>query len=748
MKTTWIKLILVTFCCTGIFNTLLAQEWYTGPSSPTHLAPVPNLVQGATGGDYTTKDIGVDKDGNVYVVGEYTGTFGNTASVNGSYDGFIAKFSATGTLLYVSTVATIADDRLTGIAVDINGNAYFTGYFNDFTVTIKRVFPTVAGNTVTMAPSGGGGLAGITHGVFGRLNPTGTVAWAQQVTTYNSPTCGASNYSEGIDVAIDESFTIPIAVFGGITTSNTIFAKGLPNNTCNASNNITAINPHPDYVIPMGYTVAYNNCGKLLWAKVIQPITSNSAQSEVRGVSVRRSNVYPNQNGVFITGSYYGGNIFPGNPNITMNTSGQKGFVARLNVNTGNVEWVDDIAGDYVTGKAISLATDGGDIQPVVAGDFYSTSTLSFNNGVTANAVSYNYEVFVAKYSYGGACQWARAAGGTYDDEVNGITCSKTSMGEIYITGSYVNNFNFGGVGLANTYGSFNTLNHHLYLAKLDSWGNTFWADDLHGDCSAEYSIGENVCVNGAGVARPYVTGLIGNTYLNYPKPGYEINLLPNSGTQCGFYAAHYNDVCTNTPYMNFNVNRMPGSTSATISFTAGMIGPMQIFYRPKMQTVYPDPKCYDPTPWNTTLYNVSSPGPKTVTISGLMPSSIYEWGVIGMGVCGTENNTMPISGMQIETTILAKQNENDLSALNETETSVVCYPNPFQEELNISIEGQVTENSSFHLYNSIGQVMIKTEFVKGQNQYTMSTSHLASGSYFYVVYVNGQRKQSGVLHK
>jgi uncharacterized protein (TIGR03437 family) len=97
--------------------------------------------------------VGVDGAGNIYIAGlsnsmdlpvtkgaYQTGYAGGTGSVL-SGDAFIAKYSPTGALVYLTYLGGQKDDVATALAVDAAGNAYVTGYTNstDFPVTANAL---------------------------------------------------------------------------------------------------------------------------------------------------------------------------------------------------------------------------------------------------------------------------------------------------------------------------------------------------------------------------------------------------------------------------------------------------------------------------------------------------------------------------------------------------------------------------------------------------------------------------------
>ena len=79
--------------------------------------------------------VSVDEDGNVYIVGSTT-SFGA-----GANDAFIAKFSSNGDLIWDRTWGTSSIEGAYGIAVDVHGNVYVTGNTQAYHLTrLEDVF--------------------------------------------------------------------------------------------------------------------------------------------------------------------------------------------------------------------------------------------------------------------------------------------------------------------------------------------------------------------------------------------------------------------------------------------------------------------------------------------------------------------------------------------------------------------------------------------------------------------------------
>src|SRR5439155_7148538 len=79
------------------------------------------------------KAIALDTNGNILVVGSFTGVAdvgGGLMTSAGGQDIFIAKYSSAGVPQWVRQFGTTTDDGANSIAVDRNGNVVITGYFS------------------------------------------------------------------------------------------------------------------------------------------------------------------------------------------------------------------------------------------------------------------------------------------------------------------------------------------------------------------------------------------------------------------------------------------------------------------------------------------------------------------------------------------------------------------------------------------------------------------------------------------
>ncbi len=121
------------------------------------------------GGFYDTiKTIRTNAAGEFYIAGATTSddmptTPGADQIFGGGilHDGFVAKFSASGLLIYSTYIGNNADDFITGMALDAAGNAFVVGYSLAPLSTDAQAF------VIKVTDTGGGHLTFIPNDVFG-----------------------------------------------------------------------------------------------------------------------------------------------------------------------------------------------------------------------------------------------------------------------------------------------------------------------------------------------------------------------------------------------------------------------------------------------------------------------------------------------------------------------------------------------------------------------------------------------------
>ena len=116
--------------------------------------------------------VAVDSAGNAYITGHTGGSLGGPNA--GGLDYFLAKYDASGVLLWTHQAGTSASEQSNGVAVDSAGNAYVTG----------RTFGSLGGHNV-----------GGEDAFVAKYDTSGTLLWTRQF--------GTSQYDCAWGVAVD-----------------------------------------------------------------------------------------------------------------------------------------------------------------------------------------------------------------------------------------------------------------------------------------------------------------------------------------------------------------------------------------------------------------------------------------------------------------------------------------------------------------------------------------------------------------
>ena len=318
---------------------------------------------GGNGADYAPS-ITTDTLGNVYTTGGFqgivdfnpgTGVYNLTS--NGSWDIFIQKLDASGSLLWVKQMGGTDGGYGRSITTDASENVYITGYFKD----AVDFDPGVGVNSLTSNGS---------WDIFiQKLDDSGNLLWVKQM--------------GGTDD--DRSYSITKDTSGNVYTTGCFFGTidfdpgiGVNNLTSNGSWDI--------------FIQKLDDSGNLLWVKQMGGTDFDSGQSITTDAS---GNVYT-------TGSFEDTVDFdPGTGinNLTSN-GGADIFIQKLDA-SGNLLWVKQVGGTGEEG--------GSSLNIGPSGNVYTTGgfqdTVDFNPGSGANNLPSNgsWDIFIQKLNDSGS---------------------------------------------------------------------------------------------------------------------------------------------------------------------------------------------------------------------------------------------------------------------------------------------------------------------------------------------------------
>ena len=338
-------------------------------------------------------DVAVDGMGNVLLVGFFSQTvdFGGGPLVSaGSFDIFVAKYSASGVHQWSKRFGSGTFDSANRVAVDNVGNVFVTGYFR---------------GTVDF---GGGPLvcAGLDDAFLLKLSPAGVYQWAKRF--------GATGYDEAGPVAVDGSGNVVVSGgFNGIVN----FGGGP----------LVSVGGFD------GFLARYDASGVHLWSKRFGNASDNGGLNIAVDVTGNVSGA-----GGFSGSVDYGGGNF-------VSAGGVDVVVARYDAN-GVHQWSQRF-GSTLFDSAYEVAMDAAG-NVATAGVF--EGVVNFGAGGLTSAGG--RDIFLARYDAMGAPLWSGSYGGAGNDEAYGMAAD--ASGEMVVVGLFSQTVNFGGGALVSAGGS------------------------------------------------------------------------------------------------------------------------------------------------------------------------------------------------------------------------------------------------------------------------------------------------------
>ena len=372
--------------------------------------------------------LAADAAGNVWIAGYFdqTATFGagetrqTTLTSVGVNDIFIAKYDSAGNLVWAKDAGGAQEESANDIAVDADGNAWVTGYFQD-----TATFGAGELNQTTL----NGNLGSI---FVARYDGNGALVWAK---AQNQGT-GANGESIAID-ASGNSYVI------GYFLNSATFGTGEVNQTT-----LTSVGGNDIFL------AKYDSAGALVWAKRAGGVNRDDAF----GVAVDQSgNIW--MTGTFLDQATFG--TGEAGETTLLSDGGKDVFVAKYN-DAGTLVWAKRAGGAGTDqGGYIALDASG---HAYVAGIYQSPAT--FGAGETNQTVlttSQPIDAFLAQFDDGGNLVWAKRAA---DNLPFGTAMTADSQGRIYLAGGFSGSVTFG-AGEANETTLTAIGNPDFYLVRF-----------------------------------------------------------------------------------------------------------------------------------------------------------------------------------------------------------------------------------------------------------------------------------------
>ena len=412
----------------------------------------------ATGG-IGFQDSATDSSGNVYVTGLYVnssllmydtnGLLVRTLSNSGGYDGFTAKYTSSGTLLWTARHVGPGTTYPVGVAVDSSGNVYAGGTWDGASVTL---FSAGEASSNTFGTTGGQ-----TDGYIVKYNSSGIVQWSVKIV--------CSSYdSGGMSLKTDSSgnvYSVGVNVFAAPTFYN---ANGTTGGSLAWGGTTEGM-----------WLAKWNSSGTFQWA--LRFVTGDLNTSA--GVLSIDSSA-----NLYVSSAY--------DSTLTLKNTGDGTAATMTNSGSYDAFLVKySSAGSYIWNARVGGTGSSDDIANAIDGSGnvyimgrYTGTIIIYTSGESSNVTLTNsggYDNFIAKYTSAGVLLWATRIASTGNEFHKGI--SVDSAGNVYAHSSYEATVTFFNVG-GGTGGTLSNVGSDAYLAKYTTSGTFVWAARITGSGS------------------------------------------------------------------------------------------------------------------------------------------------------------------------------------------------------------------------------------------------------------------------
>ncbi len=379
--------------------------------------------------------------GDVFVAGGTSSTdFPTTAGVlqaspQGGLDGFVAKFSSSGSMLYSTYLGGSSDDDAAAIAVDSSGNAYVGGQ------TLSTNFPTQNAFQGAL----GGGMA--FDGFFTELNPA---ASAKVYSTY----MGGSGADIITAVTLDSNNKVYVA--GNTASTDFPITSGVVQSTYGGGGD--------------AFVAEFDSTKSGSPSLIYSTFLGGSATDNAYGIVVDTSfNSY-------ITGSTMSSN-FPKTSGVVQSSLAgtQNAFVTKLNSTGTALTFSTYLGGSNDTGLAIALDSAKTGSSVYVTGQAGSGFPLASPTQATFGGGT--FDAFVSQLnSTASSLSFSTYLGGSGEEDVVGTGVSGgiavDGSGDIYVAGDTLStDFPVTTGALQATFGGGTPAMADAFVAKISPSG-------------------------------------------------------------------------------------------------------------------------------------------------------------------------------------------------------------------------------------------------------------------------------------
>jgi hypothetical protein len=455
------------------------------------------------------------------------GTLGATLPVATGGGIFVAKYTPTGTVMWVTQIVPGTwFGAATMSAVNSSGDIFVGASYGPNTACTVYNANGTSGATLTAG-------TGVYNSFIAKYTSSGTVAWAARIGgTANAYQYGVATDTSGNLFACGD---FRLATATSLTIYNSDGTTGAT--LSNVSNAIIT------------YLVKYNSNGTVSWATRF----TVAATFDVRGYGIATDT----SGNVFVGGYYNAATTFlnaGGAIGATLTSASGGAFLVKY-TSTGTVIWTTRIT--TTSPSSTGLATDASG-NVFITGGYGAATTLYNMDGTTGSTLANGGATngYIAKYTSAGTLSWAtRIVSAGAVGPAGGIATD--TLGNVFITGSRASNvttfYNADTtVGGTQSGGSTST-----FTVKYSSTGTYMWSGDFRGPTLGNPSNGSTgIAVDANG--NVFVAG----TY------NVELTINNASGVSSGYWLSYaYGGTASHLVKLNSNGNIT--TSNATLLNTA-----------------------------------------------------------------------------------------------------------------------------------------------------------------------------------
>ena len=310
--------------------------------------------------------------GDLYVVGFFQEYFGSISATGGE-DGFVAKFSQNGNLIWINQFNGSSVDRLNGIAVQDDNQIYIVGEFKG----------TVYYNNDSLVSQNEMDL------ILVKIDSSGTIQWANAG--------GGLGYESANDICLSENGNLCVT--------------GYFENDLNIDTTTIQGNGLRDIFI-----ATFDQMGNLIWLRSI----GGPAFEDGRAI------VTDNIDNIYITGAFRDLMFLPGNDTL-FGVGSYDAYVAKIDKN-GILQWIKTMGG-AAADEGVDINVDAN--QDIYAVGWYDRSMIV--DSITLNGEK-EEDGYIIKFDVNGNVLWSSSLAGEFDERVYAVDFDASN--NVYIMGT------------------------------------------------------------------------------------------------------------------------------------------------------------------------------------------------------------------------------------------------------------------------------------------------------------------------